>query len=114
MDENIGPRPSGSHGSMPPTTASNLLANFLPYEPISRSTSPGIPYLKTDEDDKKRYRPRTFAYFSQLPFEVEEKLNAMLLCRVSSNSYTLLSERKTSPRSSPLDERAPGMAQPQV
>ncbi|ENH65686.1 Proteasome activator complex subunit 4 [Fusarium oxysporum f. sp. cubense race 1] len=73
MDENIGPRPSGSHGSMPPTTASNLLANFLPYEPISRSTSPGIPYLKTDEDDKKRYRPRTFAYFSQLPFEVEEE-----------------------------------------
>ncbi|VZI01806.1 unnamed protein product [Fusarium fujikuroi] len=73
MDENIGPRPSGSHGSMPSTTASNLLANFLPYEPISRSTSPGIPYLKTDEDDKKRYRPRTFAYFSQLPFEVEEE-----------------------------------------
>jgi proteasome activator subunit 4 len=74
MDENIGPRLSG-HGSMPSTASSNLLANFLPYEPISRATSPGIPYPKTgtDEDDKKRYRPRTFAYFSQLPFEVEEE-----------------------------------------
>ena len=73
MDENIGPRPSGSHSAMPPTTASNFLASFQPYEPISRATSPGIPYPKTDEDDKKRYRPRTFAYFSQLPFEVEEE-----------------------------------------
>jgi proteasome activator subunit 4 len=74
MDENIGPRPSG-HGSMPATATSNLVANFLPYEPISRATSPGIPYPKTgtDDDDKKRYRPRTFAYFSQLPFEVEEE-----------------------------------------
>ncbi|RSL86860.1 hypothetical protein CEP52_015699 [Fusarium oligoseptatum] len=73
MDENIGPRPSGAHASMPPTTGANLLANFMPYEPISRATSPGIPYPKTDEDDRKRYRPRTFAYFQQLPFEVEEE-----------------------------------------
>lgn len=58
---------------MPPTTGANLLANFMPYEPISRATSPGIPYPKTDEDDRKRYRPRTFAYFQQLPFEVEEE-----------------------------------------
>lgn len=73
MDENIGPRSLESHGGMPASTASNLLANFIPYEPISRAASPGIPYSKTDEDDRKRYRPRTFAYFQQLPFQVEEE-----------------------------------------
>lgn len=73
MDENIGPSLSGSHAALPATAASHLLANFMPYEPISRATSPGIPYSKSDEDDKKRYRPRTFAYFQQLPFEVEEE-----------------------------------------
>ncbi|KAL6401206.1 Mms19p [Ilyonectria robusta] len=74
MDENIGPRPPGSHAALPTATAaSSLLANFMPYEPISRATSPGIPCSKSDEDDKKRYRPRTFAYFQQLPFQVEEE-----------------------------------------
>ncbi|KAH7013277.1 hypothetical protein EDB80DRAFT_709633 [Ilyonectria destructans] len=73
MDENIGPRPSGSHAALPAAAASHLLANFMPYEPISRATSPGIPCSKSDEDDKKRYRPRTFAYFQQLPFQVEEE-----------------------------------------
>lgn len=53
--------------------ASNfLVANLSSIETISRSTSPGVPVLMPDEDDKKRYRPRTFAYFSQLPFAVEE------------------------------------------
>ncbi|KAH6952390.1 hypothetical protein BKA56DRAFT_648631 [Ilyonectria sp. MPI-CAGE-AT-0026] len=73
MDENIGPRPSGSHAALPAAAASHLIANFMPYEPISRATSPGIPCSKSDEDDKKRYRPRTFAYFQQLPFQVEEE-----------------------------------------
>ncbi|KAH6959709.1 hypothetical protein BKA56DRAFT_624244 [Ilyonectria sp. MPI-CAGE-AT-0026] len=73
MDENIDPRPSGSHAALPAAAASHLLANFMPYEPISRATSPGIPCSKSDEDDKKRYRPRTFAYFQQLPFQVEEE-----------------------------------------
>ena len=40
---------------------------------ISRATSPGLPLSDgPDEDDKKRYRPRTFSYFRLLPFDVEE------------------------------------------
>jgi proteasome activator subunit 4 len=73
MDENIGPRHQGASASLSADSAHQLLANFALYEPISRATSPGIPYAKSDEDDKKRYRPRTFAYFQQLPFEVEEE-----------------------------------------
>lgn len=49
-----------------------LVQNLSSVDTISRSTSPGVPILTPDEDDKKRYRPRTFAYFSQLPFAVEE------------------------------------------
>ncbi|KAL3962762.1 hypothetical protein ACCO45_004285 [Purpureocillium lilacinum] len=73
MDENVGPQREGSHAALSASAASHLMTSFAMYEPISRSTSPGIPYTKSDEDDKKRYRPRTFAYFSQLPFEVEEE-----------------------------------------
>ncbi|PSR78700.1 hypothetical protein BD289DRAFT_376386 [Coniella lustricola] len=50
-----------------------LIQNLSSVDTISRSTSPGVPVLTPDEDDKKRYRPRTFAYFSQLPFAVEEE-----------------------------------------
>lgn len=40
---------------------------------ISRATSPGIPCGEHQhEDDKKRYRPRTFSYFRLLPFHVED------------------------------------------
>ncbi|KAJ9144251.1 Proteasome activator BLM10, partial [Pleurostoma richardsiae] len=56
--------------------AAQFLANNLSsVETISRATSPGLPVFPTgpDEDDKKRYRPRTFSYFNQLPFEVEEE-----------------------------------------
>ncbi|KAK2590785.1 Proteasome activator BLM10 [Conoideocrella luteorostrata] len=73
MDENIGLHHEGSLAALAPSLASHLLTGFHAYEPISRATSPGIPYPKSDEDDKKRYRPRTFAYFQQLPFEVEEE-----------------------------------------
>ena len=73
MDENIGPRHEGSVAALSAAHAHNLLTSFANYEPISRATSPGIPCAKSDEDDKKRYRPRTFAYFRQLPFEVEEE-----------------------------------------
>ncbi|KAF3761689.1 hypothetical protein M406DRAFT_333746 [Cryphonectria parasitica EP155] len=50
-----------------------LVQNLSSVDTISRSTSPGVPVLTPDEDDKKRYRPRTFAYFSQLPFAVEDE-----------------------------------------
>ncbi|RDA85493.1 hypothetical protein CP532_0010, partial [Ophiocordyceps camponoti-leonardi (nom. inval.)] len=73
MDENIGLSREDAHAAFPPSMTSHLVSSFAVFEPVSRSTSPGIPYLKTDEDDKKRYRPRTFAYFRQLPFEVEKE-----------------------------------------
>lgn len=73
MDENIGPHHEGTLGALSASSASQLFTNFASYEPISRATTPGVPYSKTDEDDKKRYRPRTFAYFNQLPFLVEEE-----------------------------------------
>lgn len=73
MDENIGPQHQGSAAALSASSASHLLTSFAAYEPISRATSPGLPFVKSDEDDKKRYRPRTFAYFQQLPFEVEEE-----------------------------------------
>ncbi|OAA48355.1 hypothetical protein BBO_02624 [Beauveria brongniartii RCEF 3172] len=73
MDENPGPHHEGTLGTLSATSASQLFANFASYEPISRATTPGIPCSKSDEDDKKRYRPRTFAYFNQLPFLVEEE-----------------------------------------
>jgi proteasome activator subunit 4 len=71
MDENAGPRHHGGPGALSAAAASRLDADFSRYEPISRATSPGIPCAKPEEDDKKRYRQRTFAYFQQLPFAVE-------------------------------------------
>jgi proteasome activator subunit 4 len=59
-------------GSLSATSLPQHFDQSAHYETISRATSPGVPCSKTDEDDKRRYRPRTFAYFKQLPFEVEE------------------------------------------
>ncbi|KAH7303605.1 hypothetical protein B0I35DRAFT_485082 [Stachybotrys elegans] len=73
MDDNIGHRQTGAPLALSSSAASHLFPSPTPYEPISRATPPGIPYAKSDEDDKKRYRPRTFAYFQQLPFQVEEE-----------------------------------------
>lgn len=73
MDENIGPSHEGPAAALAASAASHLMTSFAAYEPISRATSPGLPFAKSDDDDKKRYRPRTFAYFQQLPFEVEEE-----------------------------------------
>lgn len=68
MDEHDGDQPSSD---VPASAAAHLFTDFASYEPISRSTSPGVPYSRPNDDDKKRYRPRTFAYFKQLPFDVE-------------------------------------------
>lgn len=73
MDDNIGASHQGPPAALSASAASHLLASFSAYEPISRSTSPGLPFPKSDDDDKRRYRQRTFAYFRQLPFEVEEE-----------------------------------------
>ncbi|PTB65615.1 hypothetical protein BBK36DRAFT_1121195 [Trichoderma citrinoviride] len=73
MDDNIGASHQGPPAALSASAASHLLASFAAYEPISRATSPGLPFPKSDDDDKRRYRQRTFAYFQQLPFEVEEE-----------------------------------------
>ncbi|UKZ83081.1 hypothetical protein TrVFT333_010883 [Trichoderma virens FT-333] len=73
MDENIGPSHEGPAAALSASAASHLMTSFAAYEPISRATSPGLPFSKSDDDDKRRYRQRTFAYFRQLPFEVEEE-----------------------------------------
>ena len=73
MDENAGPRNEGSVAELSAGSAPALFAAFAPYDTISRATSPGIPFAKSDEDDKRRYRLRTFAYLQQLPFGVEKE-----------------------------------------
>ncbi|KAH8878972.1 hypothetical protein GQ53DRAFT_56249 [Thozetella sp. PMI_491] len=60
-------------------SASGAAAHFISthlssVDTISRATSPGLPFSEgPDENDKKRYRPRTFSYFQLLPFDVEEE-----------------------------------------
>ncbi|KAH6618212.1 hypothetical protein B0J18DRAFT_274025 [Chaetomium sp. MPI-SDFR-AT-0129] len=61
---------AGPAGGAAATFLSGLLTSV---ETISRATSPGIPCGHNNyEDDKKRYRPRTFSYFRLLPFDVED------------------------------------------
>lgn len=73
MDDISGPRHGAPASALSAPTASHLFSNLAAYETISRATSPGVPYSKNVDVDKKRYRPRTFAYFDQLPFEVEDE-----------------------------------------
>ncbi|KAK4244080.1 hypothetical protein C7999DRAFT_35563 [Corynascus novoguineensis] len=61
---------AASAGGAAPPLLSGLLTSV---ETISRATSPGLPCGEHQhEDDKKRYRPRTFSYFRLLPFDVED------------------------------------------
>jgi proteasome activator subunit 4 len=76
MDESIEPPPSAaaafaaSAGGAPPSFLSGIITSV---DTLSRATSPGLPYSEdSHEDEKKRYRPRTFSYFRLLPFEVED------------------------------------------
>ena len=72
MDE-AGLPPHDGNAALPTASAAQHLAShFESVETISRATSPGVPYLAS-EDDKKRYRPRTFSYFKLLPFPVEDE-----------------------------------------
>ncbi|KAK3941439.1 proteasome activator BLM10 [Diplogelasinospora grovesii] len=61
---------AASGGGAPPAFTSSLLSSI---DTISRATSPGLPFSEgPDDDNKKRYRPRTFSYFRLLPFDVEK------------------------------------------
>ena len=56
------------------TSGHDFLAGNISIDAISRATSPGIPSSpNSDDDGKKRFRPRTFSYFSQLPYPVEDE-----------------------------------------
>jgi proteasome activator subunit 4 len=69
---------------------------------ISRASTPGLPFSeKPDEDDKKRYRPRTFSYFSLLPFDVEEESERdAALHGILKNLYTAIMAEDFSPGAS--------------
>ncbi|KAK5626065.1 hypothetical protein RRF57_001780 [Xylaria bambusicola] len=67
MDEGYDPSSSAAFN-----LASHVINSHTIGETISRATSPGLPSEASTEDNK-RYRPRTFAYFRLLPYEVEEE-----------------------------------------
>jgi proteasome activator subunit 4 len=102
MDETIETHSSATaafaasgHGG-PPTFLSGHLSSV---ETISRATSPGLAYSDApDEDDKKRYRPRTFSYFRLLPFDVEgESERDAALRGILKNLYIALKAEDFSP-----------------
>lgn len=75
MDDTSGPDRANNAALLAATHDAQLLTpKVAMVETISRSSTPGIPNGKSpDEDDKRRYRPRTFSYFDHLPFKVEEQ-----------------------------------------
>lgn len=81
-------------------SASRLLSShILTADTISRATSPDLPLSDaSDENDKKRYRPRTFSYFRLLPFAVEEEpYRDAALAGILKNLYTALKAEDFSP-----------------
>ncbi|KAK4236188.1 hypothetical protein C8A03DRAFT_35915 [Achaetomium macrosporum] len=72
---------------------------FTAAETISRATSPGLPCGEhQNEEDKKRYRPRTFSYFRLLPFEVEDDAHRDAALRgILRNLYTSIMAEDFSP-----------------
>ncbi|KAK4190875.1 proteasome activator BLM10 [Podospora australis] len=75
MDESLEAHTGDGEGfaASTPNAAAPFLSGLLAsVDTISRATSPGVPCADHNDDDKKRYRPRTFSYFRLLPFEVED------------------------------------------
>lgn len=100
MDDANGPQLSSADMDMSTASHAALLANHLrgSVETISRTNSPGPPYAKADEDDKRRYRPRTFRYFDHLPFEVEsEKERDDALAGILKHLYIAIKAEDFSP-----------------
>ncbi|MBE3046614.1 hypothetical protein IMZ48_29610 [Candidatus Bathyarchaeota archaeon] len=74
MDDTSGPHRANGGSHLPANLdVQSLTPKVSMVETISRSTTPGIPNNgeTSNEDDKRRYRPRTFSYFDHLPFKVE-------------------------------------------
>lgn len=100
MDEAPGPEPYNIDMDMPTAQHASLLANHLrgAVETISRTTSPAPPYSKADDDDQRRYRPRTFSYFDHLPFNVEsEKERDDALAGILKHLYIAIKAEDFSP-----------------
>ncbi|KAK3395044.1 hypothetical protein B0H63DRAFT_63713 [Podospora didyma] len=101
MDESLGAHPSvtaafaASPAGAPAPFISSLISSL---DTISRATSPGIYSEDPHEDDKKRYRPRTFSYFRQLPFDVEDDAQRdVALTGILKNLYTAIMAEDFSP-----------------
>ena len=75
MDESLEAHPGAAGHFAAEGAHSAFLGSLLASaDTISRATSPGLPCSNgSDQDNQKRYRPRTFSYFRLLPFEVEEE-----------------------------------------
>jgi len=87
---------AASAGAAAPSFLTGLLTSV---ETISRATSPGLPCGEQQhEDDKKRYRPRTFSYFRLLPFDVEDDSHRDAALRgILKNLYTAIMAEDFSP-----------------
>ncbi|KAK3316013.1 hypothetical protein B0H66DRAFT_560113 [Apodospora peruviana] len=87
---------AASAGGPPSSFLSGLLSSV---DTISRATSPGLPCADDpDVDNKKRYRPRTFSYFSLLPYDVEQDSHRdAALDGILKNLYTAISAEDFSP-----------------
>ncbi|KAK0615703.1 hypothetical protein B0T17DRAFT_497395 [Bombardia bombarda] len=102
MDESLEAHPgvagafATTAGEGPLPFLSGLISSI---DTISRATSPGLPCADgPDEDDKKRYRPRTFSYFRLLPFAVEEDSHRdAALAGILKNLYIAINAEDFSP-----------------
>ncbi|KXX81506.1 Proteasome activator BLM10 [Madurella mycetomatis] len=87
---------AASAGGAAPPFLTSLLHSV---DTISRATSPGLPCAEhQNEDDKKRYRPRTFSYFRLLPFDVEDEAHRDTALRgILKNLYIAIMAEDFSP-----------------
>ncbi|OAA59908.1 proteasome activator subunit [Niveomyces insectorum RCEF 264] len=100
MDENLEAHtPIPGSLSAAATSSHDFLASHFSLDTISRATSPGVPTsLSVDDYDKKRYRPRTFSYFSQLPYPVEDEAERdATLAAILKNLYIAIKAEDFSP-----------------
>ncbi len=103
MDDSLGSHAalSSSLSGAATTAAQYLLAGHLAsVDTISRATSPGLSLATpSDEDGKKRYRPRTFSYFTLLPYSVEDDASRdAALAGILRNLYIAIMAEDFSPR----------------
>lgn len=89
-----------SAGSLSAAAAShNFLSARHTSDTISRASSPGIPVSsQTEANGKKRPRPRTFSYFTQLPYKVEDEVaREESLALIIKNLYIAIDAEDFSP-----------------